>query len=108
MRSRTSIVIAHRLSTIMAADQILVMDGGRIVERGKHDELVALGGLYARLYHEQFKDGAVEFDAELIDAGSEDGNGKTAAAPSPAHDMPAHAIGGGSGEMPAHGGGGSA
>ena len=106
MRSRTSIVIAHRLSTIMAADQILVMDDGRIVERGKHDELVALGGLYARLYHEQFKDGAVEFDAELIDAGSEDGNGKSAAAPSPAHDMPAHAIGGGSGEMPAHGGGG--
>ncbi|MEE8338058.1 MAG: ABC transporter ATP-binding protein [Dehalococcoidia bacterium] len=112
MRSRTSIVIAHRLSTIMAADQILVMDGGRIVERGKHDELVALGGLYGRLYHEQFKDGAVEFDAELIDANggeddSEDGNGKTAAAPASAHGMPTHAIGGGSGEMPSHGAGGA-
>jgi ATP-binding cassette subfamily B protein len=60
LRSRTSIVIAHRLSTIMAADEILVMDGGRIVERGRHHELLALNGLYATLYHEQFQDGLVD------------------------------------------------
>ncbi len=72
LRSRTSIVIAHRLSTIMAADQILVMDGGRIVERGTHEQLLAVGGLYARLYHEQFKDGTVEFDTALADAEPEE------------------------------------
>jgi ATP-binding cassette subfamily B protein len=55
MAGRTSIVIAHRLSTILAADQILVMNRGRIVERGTHHELLALGGLYAGLYDTQFK-----------------------------------------------------
>jgi len=54
MARRTSIVIAHRLSTILAADQILVMDRGQIVERGPHAALLAQGGLYARLYETQF------------------------------------------------------
>jgi ATP-binding cassette, subfamily B, bacterial len=55
MAGRTSIVIAHRLSTILAADLILVMDRGRIVERGTYPELLAQGGLYARLYKTQFR-----------------------------------------------------
>jgi len=55
MAGRTSIVIAHRLSTILAADQILVMDRGRIVERGTHSTLLDEGGLYAHLYETQFK-----------------------------------------------------
>ena len=55
MAGRTSIVIAHRLSTILAADLILVMDRGKIVERGTHDELLASGGLYSQLYETQFR-----------------------------------------------------
>ncbi len=55
MAGRTSIVIAHRLSTILAADLILVMDRGRIVEQGTHSELIAINGLYAQLYETQFK-----------------------------------------------------
>ncbi|MFZ0218037.1 MAG: ABC transporter ATP-binding protein [Candidatus Dormiibacterota bacterium] len=51
---RTSIVIAHRLSTVLAADRILVLDGGRLVEQGNHRELLQQGGLYARLYRTQF------------------------------------------------------
>jgi ATP-binding cassette, subfamily B, bacterial len=56
LAGRTSLVIAHRLSTITAADQILVVDGGRIVERGRHAELLAAGGLYAELYHTLVRD----------------------------------------------------
>ncbi|MBN1565165.1 MAG: ATP-binding cassette domain-containing protein, partial [Anaerolineae bacterium] len=54
MAGRTSMVIAHRLSTILAADLILVMDRGRIVEQGTHDQLIAQNGLYAQLYETQF------------------------------------------------------
>ncbi|MEQ4305654.1 ABC transporter ATP-binding protein [Plantactinospora sp. B6F1] len=54
LSGRTALVIAHRLSTVREADQILVLDRGRIVERGRHDELVAVGGLYAELYRTQF------------------------------------------------------
>jgi ATP-binding cassette, subfamily B, bacterial len=54
LSGRTAIVIAHRLSTIRAADQILVVDGGTIVERGTHDALVAAGGLYSELYETQY------------------------------------------------------
>jgi ATP-binding cassette subfamily B protein len=55
MEGRTSIVIAHRLSTILAADLILVLNRGKIVERGTHSELVGLGGLYTQLYETQFR-----------------------------------------------------
>jgi ATP-binding cassette subfamily B protein len=55
LQGRTSLVIAHRLSTILRADVILVLDHGRIVERGTHAELLANGGLYAKLYEEQFR-----------------------------------------------------
>jgi len=54
LTGRTSLVIAHRLSTIREADQILVIDGGQVVESGPHEELLAQGGLYAELYHTQF------------------------------------------------------
>ena len=58
LAGQTSIVIAHRLSTILKADQILVMQDGRIVERGRHGDLVGLGGLYADLYRRQFAEAA--------------------------------------------------
>jgi ATP-binding cassette, subfamily B, bacterial len=56
MERRTSFVIAHRLSTVRAADQILVLDRGRIVERGRHDDLLAAGGIYAKLCESSFLD----------------------------------------------------
>ena len=67
LKGRTSIVIAHRLSTVRDADQILVLDKGAIVERGKHDELVALGGLYADLYSRQDLTGATNQDSSIHD-----------------------------------------
>lgn len=62
MRGRTSVVIAHRLSTILAADVILVIDEGQLVEQGTHSELLARGGLYARLYHTQFSEAVKQRD----------------------------------------------
>jgi ABC-type multidrug transport system fused ATPase/permease subunit len=56
MTGRTVFVIAHRLSTIRRADLIAVLEGGTIRERGTHDELLARGGVYARLYEMQFRD----------------------------------------------------
>jgi ATP-binding cassette subfamily B protein len=56
LAGRTALVIAHRLSTVRGADQILVIDDGRIVQRGRHHELLAEGGLYAYLYHTQFSE----------------------------------------------------
>jgi ATP-binding cassette subfamily B protein len=60
MSGRTTIVIAHRLATVLRADRIVVLDLGRIVDIGRHEELVARGGLYARLAAMQFGLGAGE------------------------------------------------
>ena len=65
LKGRTSIVIAHRLSTVRDADQILVLEKGSIVERGKHDELVAKGGLYSDLYNRQDLTGATNQDSPV-------------------------------------------
>ena len=59
LHGRTSLVIAHRLSTVRSADLILVVDGGRIVQRGTHEQLLMAGGLYADLYRTQFATAAV-------------------------------------------------
>ncbi|NIZ93087.1 ABC transporter ATP-binding protein [Kineosporiaceae bacterium B12] len=83
-RDRTSLVIAHRLSTIRDADLILVMRDGRVVEQGRHEDLLAAQGAYAALYHAQFAGPAVEGDAVEGDAvgvdavGSGDGTGADA------------------------------
>ncbi|MCW1843421.1 ABC transporter transmembrane domain-containing protein [Prosthecomicrobium hirschii] len=64
MQGRTTIVIAHRLATVLECDRILVIDGGRVVEEGRHDDLVARGGLYARLARLQFETGAAALAAD--------------------------------------------
>ena len=66
LAGRTALVIAHRLSTVRDADQIVVLDRGRVVEQGTHDELVAAGGLYAELYHTQFA--VVDSPRPFVDA----------------------------------------
>jgi subfamily B ATP-binding cassette protein MsbA len=58
---RTTLIIAHRLSTVRRADRLVVLDHGRIVEQGSHTALLALGGLYARLYQQQFREGDAVF-----------------------------------------------
>ena len=62
MKGRTALVIAHRLSTIQRADRILVMDEGRIVEEGDHEQLLARGGIYKHLYDLQFRDGDLQIE----------------------------------------------
>jgi subfamily B ATP-binding cassette protein MsbA len=65
MLNRTSFVIAHRLSTVRRADTILVLDGGRVVERGTHDELIARGGVSARLYELELQEDPTDERAEV-------------------------------------------
>ena len=60
MADRTTLIIAHRLSTVENADQIIVLDQGRIVESGTHQELLAAGGAYDNLYRMQFSDDKID------------------------------------------------
>ena len=68
MKGRTTFVVAHRLSTVRNADLIVVLDGGRIVERGTHDELMKRGGLYHRLYEMQFANEEMSLSSEINSA----------------------------------------
>jgi ABC-type multidrug transport system fused ATPase/permease subunit len=74
MRGRTTFVVASRLRTIKSADQILVLDKGRIVERGTHGTLLARGGPYTRLYDLQLRE-QEEFEARLLTSPSEQKRG---------------------------------
>jgi len=65
---RTTIVIAHRLSTIRAADKIIVMERGKVMDEGRHEELLARGGIYADLYRLQFQDGKTVIDTDGVSA----------------------------------------
>jgi ATP-binding cassette subfamily B multidrug efflux pump len=81
LAGRTAIVIAHRLSTIRSVDRIVVVHRGRIVEEGKHEELLALGGLYARLYELQLTDSAAGEEDPADGPGGEPAEGPRNAAP---------------------------
>ncbi|HSN06933.1 MAG TPA: ABC transporter ATP-binding protein, partial [Candidatus Angelobacter sp.] len=65
LEGRTSLVIAHRLSTIREADTILVVDGGRVTQQGRHEDLLAQGGTYADLYRTQFATQADRGDVDV-------------------------------------------
>ena len=67
-QGRTTLVIAHRLSTIRGADKIVVMDRGRVMDEGKHEDLLARGGIYADLYRLQFEDGKTVSDGRNLAA----------------------------------------
>jgi len=70
MRRRTSVLVSHRISTVREADHIVVLAGGRIVERGRHDELVATNGAYAELYRKQLLEDELEGETETGDRGT--------------------------------------
>ena len=100
LSGRTSLVIAHRLSTIRDADQILVVDCGEVAERGKHDELLAAGGLYADLYHTQFRRrGQPSEPGEPVPAGNGGPDGQRGHSSS-ALGVPGHAHGSSAGPPP--------
>jgi ATP-binding cassette subfamily B protein len=80
-RGRTTLIIAHRLSTVLQADVIFVIDGGRVVDRGTHTELLARGGLYASLYRRQFDAAIAGADATRGTAPPADDTGDAAAGP---------------------------
>jgi ATP-binding cassette, subfamily B, multidrug efflux pump len=65
MKGRTTFIIAHRISSLKHADEILVLEDGRIVERGKHEELIENNGIYQRIYDIQFKDQKTELTSNI-------------------------------------------
>ena len=83
MQNRTTVIVAHRLSTIKVAHRIAVLDSGRIVELGTHDELMQLNGLYARLYSMQFRDPEEELETLHATMASPGSNGHRDSTSSP-------------------------